>query len=205
MGRSLPFLSPFLKFLKNYVHSAEFRKYKKAIRKNPSDYILRAQFAKYCLQHCFTHHGGMETHRIEAVNQFENITRSDIFDPEIYYLMGRYCQQTDNRRAKEVYLEGIKQFNRYIEKNPDFRSEMETTLAIAMNLLTLQTSHVDPELEKFFKYIRRSYPLHVKRVELENEMEKTDSDQERIKQLIQEVKQLKASHDSERSRGKHKN
>jgi hypothetical protein len=201
MSGNIPLLSPLLVFLKNYVHSAEFRKFKKALRQNPSDHALRTQFAKYCLHHCFTQTVVFENHHVEAVSQFEKIVKSDIFDPEIYYLMGRYCQKSDNHQAKEVYLEGIKHFNRYIEKNPGMRADyMETTLAIALNLLTLQSAHIDPELEKFFKYVRKSYPLHVKRVELENEMEKKAPDPERVKKLIQEAKELKAEHEQSRAR-----
>jgi hypothetical protein len=201
MSRPIPIFSPLLKSLKRYAHSSDFRKFKKALRKNPDDHALRTQFAKYCLHHCFTQLVVFENHHVEAVNQFEAIVKADIFDPEVYYLMGRYCQKSDNQRAKEVYLDGIKHFNRYIEKNPGLRAEyMETTLAIALNLLTLQTTRADPELEKFFKYVRKSYPLHVKRVELESEMEKTKPDMTRVRQLVEEARQLKADHERNRAR-----
>jgi hypothetical protein len=199
--REIPILSPFLKFLKHYVHSAEFRKFKKTLRRNPNDHGLRTKFAKYCLLHCFTQTAVMESHRVEAIHQFEMIVKSDVFDPEIYYLMGRFCQRSDNQKAKEVYLEGIRSFNRYIEKNPGLREEyMETTLAIALNLLTLQNARIDPELEKFFKYIRKSYPLHVKRVELENEMEKKEPNLTRVRQLVEEARQIKTDNDEVRAK-----
>jgi hypothetical protein len=161
MGFLLHFFTPFLAFVKNIIYSAEFKNYKKALKDNPEDHTLRARFAKYCLRHYFTHQAAAETHLIEAVNQFESIVHSDIFDLEIYYLMGKYYQGMDNHKAKQVYLDGIARFNRYIDKNPGLKHDyVEVAFAMALNLLTLQSSHIDPELAKFFKSIRKSYLKH---------------------------------------------
>ena len=161
MGFLLQFFSPVLNFLKRLAYTAEFTNFKKILKNNPNDHALRAKFAKYCLKHYFNHQAVAETHLIEAVNQFDNIVSSDIFDLEIFYLMGKYYQGMDDRKAKQVYLEGITRFNRYVEKNPGLKHDhVETAFSMALNLLALQTGHIDPELEKFFKSVRRTYLKH---------------------------------------------
>ena len=47
-----------------------------------------------------------------------------------------------------------------------------------------------PELEKFFKYVRKSYPLHVKQVELENELEKERADRQNAEWQLTYVQAL---------------
>jgi hypothetical protein len=49
----------------------------------------------------------------------------------------------------------------------------------------------ESELEKYFKFIGKSYSLYVKRFEFEKEMAKPDADQEKIKKLKDEIGQLK--------------
>jgi hypothetical protein len=161
MGFLYQLFTPVLNFLKRLAYSAEFTNFKKVLKDNPNDHALRARFAKYCLKHYFNHQAAAETHLIEAVNQFDNIVHSDIFDLEIYYLMGKYYQGMDNIKAKQVYLDGITRFNRYIEMNPGLKHEnVETAFSMALNLLALQSTPIDPEVEKFFKSIRKTYLKH---------------------------------------------
>jgi len=161
MGFLLQLFSPLLNFLKKLAYSAEFKNYKKTLKDNPGDHALRARFAKYCLKHYFNHQAVAETHLIEAVNQFDNIVHADIFDLEIYYLMGKYYQGMDDHKARQVYIDGITKFNRYIEKNPGLKHDyVETAFSMALNLLALKSSHIDPELERFFKSIRKTYLKH---------------------------------------------
>ncbi|HTC19708.1 MAG TPA: hypothetical protein VK859_02600, partial [bacterium] len=54
-----------------------------------------------------------------------------------------------------------------------------------------QYGQIHPDLEKFFKIIRKSYPLHNKRLELENELRKPSPNQAHVKQLTQELRELK--------------
>ena len=109
------------------------------------------------------------------------------FDLQCHYLVGKYYQEAkDNRKAYQVYLNAIKRFNQYVVKNPDLKSEnVELAYSVALNLMTLQSSPFDPELEKCFKNIRKSYPLHVKRIEFENEMAKPAPDKVRIRYGLQ--------------------
>ena len=96
-------------------------------------------------------------------------------------MVGRYYQEMGNLKAQTIYLAGIQHFNRYVKKNPAIKSDfVETTYAIALNFVSLQYGQVQPDLEKFFKIIRKSYPLHNKRVELEYELRKHSPDPDRV-------------------------
>ena len=151
------FATPFLNFLKRLVRAVELRKYKKALYRNPNDSYLRARYAKYCLDSYFQDTAN-KIHVVEAVNQFETIDHSEIPDLEMFYLMGKFYQGTDNQKAAAVYKKGIKRYNDFAEINLEFRHEhVEKAFAIALNLLVLESNHADPELEKFFKTIRRTY------------------------------------------------
>ncbi len=158
MGFIFQVFSPLLNALKNLAYSIEFKNFKKALKNNPEDHALRARFAKYCLRHYFDHQTAAENHLVEAVNQFDSIVNSDAFDLEIYYLMGKYYQEANSKKAQQVYLDGITRFNRYIEKNPGLKHDyIEVAFAMALNLLALESGHADFELEKFFKLIRKTY------------------------------------------------
>jgi len=173
-------------------YSSEYKKFQKALERNPDDHALRAQFAKFCLNSHFTLEGVPEGHVAEALAHYDEIVNSDHFDLALYYLVGRYFQDKDDLKAQKVYLAGILHFNRYIEHNPGLKSDhVEIAYALALNYVTLQYGQTHPEMEKFFKTIRKSYPLHNKRVELENELRKPKPDPERIKQVAQELKDLK--------------
>lgn len=150
--------SPFLNYLKRLVNGIEFKKFKDAVRRNPNDHLLRVRFAKFCLNHYFNQRGNSKQHGIEAVNQFENINHSEVMDLEVYYLMGKYYQGQDNTKAISIYRKGITRYNEFSAKNLDFRHEyVELAFSIALNLLHLENNEADPELEKFFKLIRRTY------------------------------------------------
>ena|ERR1035441_5350811 len=152
--------SPFLSFLKKLVRLAELKKYKDALRRNPQDHYLRARYAKYCLNSYFQDVSS-RVHVVEAVNQFENIVYSDVLDLEVFYLMGKFYQGNDNPKAIDIYKKGIKRYNDFVAKSVEFRHEhVETAFAIALNLLALESNHADPELEKFFKIVRRTYLKH---------------------------------------------
>ncbi len=149
--------SPFLNLLKKLVNGLEFRRFKDAVQRNPQDHHLRARFAKYCLKTYFQG-SSSKVHVVEAVNQFENIVHADVLDLEVFYLMGKYYQGQDNNKATEIYRKGIKRYNDYVSKSIDFRHDyVETAFTIALNLLALESNVADPELQKFFKNIRRTY------------------------------------------------
>jgi len=157
MGFLYNIASPFLNLLKKIVHGLEFRKFKEAVHRNPQDHHLRARFAKYCLKTYFQGTSS-KVHVVEAVNQFENIVHSDVLDLEVFYLMGKYYQGQDNHKASEIYRKGIKRYNDFVSKSIEFRHDyVETAFTIALNLLALESNVADPELEKFFKNIRRTY------------------------------------------------
>jgi hypothetical protein len=149
--------TPFLSFLKRLVRLVELRKFKQALRRNPQDHYLRARFTKFCLNNYFQD-SSSKIHVVEAVNQFENIIHAEVLDLEVFYLMGKFYQGNDNKKAIEVYKGGIKRYNDFVAKSIEFRHEqVEMAFAIALNLLSLEANHVDPELEKFFKTLRRTY------------------------------------------------
>jgi hypothetical protein len=186
-------------FGKNNDYSTEYKRYKKSLTRNPSDHILRAQFIKFCLLNRFTKHETMETHISDALRLFATIENSDSFDLQCHYLVGKYYQEgKDNRKAYQVYLNGIRRFNQFVGKNPELRSDnAELAYSISLNLMNLQSNPVDPQVEICFKHIRKSYPLHLKSIELENEMAKPAPDPARIKQLAEEVRKLRAEEEKD--------
>ncbi len=181
----------------NYLD--EYKKFKKAMAGNPRDHGLKAQFIKFCLLNRFTKHETMENHITESLELFETINHAEALDLQCHYLVGKYYQEIkDSRKAYQIYLSAIKQFNQYVLKNPDLKSEnVELAYSISLNLMGLQLNAADPELERCFKNIRKSYPLHVKRIEFENEMAKPAPDKVRVKQLVEGIRKLKAEEDKE--------
>lgn len=188
-------------FGKKSSYPSEYKRFKKALQQNPLDYGLKAQFIKFCLLNRFTKHEVVESHMAEALALFEKIEHERNFDLQCHYLVGKYYQEERNaRKAYQIYLDAIKYFNQYVVKNPDLKSEnVELAYSIALNLMTLQSNPADPELEKCFKNIRKSYPLHVKRIEMENEMAKPAPDSARIKQLAEEIRKLRTEEGKESS------
>ncbi len=189
------FLSP--KSKKTAQYSREHKKFKEALRRNSHDHGLRAQFVKFCVASHNALDGGVpEAHLSEALAYYEDLTKTDLFDPQIYYLVGRYYQGKDNLKAQNVYLAGIQHFNHYVAKRPALKSDfIDMAYAIALNFVTLQYGQNHPDLEKFFKTIRKSYPIHNKRVELENELRKPEPNQALIQQLAKELRELKEATD----------
>lgn len=178
---------------KDAQYTNEYEKYKKAIPRNSHDHGLKTQFVKFCLVSHFTVEGVPRAHLTEALALYEEVAKSDSFDPQVYYLVGRYYQDKDDLKAQAVYLAGVQHFNRYVLKNPGLKSDyVELAYALALNFLTHQYGQIHPDLEKFFKIIRKSYPLHNKRIELENELRKPSPNQAHIKRLAQELRELKA-------------
>ncbi len=173
--------------------AAEYKRFKTAMERNPNDHGLKTQFINFCLLNRFTNPKIKENYIDEALALFETLSASDIFDLQCHYLVGKYYQEEkEARKAYGVYQEAIKLFNRSIGQNPNLRSDnAELAYSIALNLLTLQATPADPELQKCFKILRKSYPLHVKRIELENEMSKPVPDQSRVDKLTDEIRRLK--------------
>ncbi len=181
------------------TYPAEYKKFKKAMAENPRDHGLKAQFIKFCLLNRFTKHETMENHIKESLGLFETIEHGEDFDLQCHYLVGKYYQEVkDSRKAYQIYQNAIKHFNQFVGKNPDLKSEnVELAYSIALNLMGLQLNAADPDLEICFKLIRKSYPLHVKRIEYENEMAKPVPDKARVKKLIEEIRQLKTEEEKE--------
>lgn len=193
------FLSP--KGKKDAQYSKEYKKYQNALKRNSHDHGLRAQYVKFCLASYFALEGIPPTHLKEALDHYEEVTRADHFDPQVYYLVGRYYQDKENFKAQTVYLAGVQHFNRYVEKNPGVKSDfVDVVYAIALNFVTMQFGQIHPDLDKFFKIIRKSYPLHNKRIELENELRKPSPNQARIKEVTQELRELKVATEAARSK-----
>ena len=153
--------APFVNFIRHFVNTIEFERFKAAVKRNPNDGYLRARFAKYCLKQYFNHEDSAvaaRTRVVEAVNQFENIVHTDVLDLEVFYLMGKYFQGPDNKRAVEIYWQGIRTYNEFVTKSQSFKHEyVEMAFSIALNLLALEPNGVDPDLEKFFKTVRKTY------------------------------------------------
>ncbi len=185
------FLSPQGK--KTAQYSKDYKKFKEALRRNSHDQGLQAQFVKFSLVSHNALDGGVpEDHLSEALALYEDLSKTDFFDPQIYYLVGRYYQGKDNLKAQNVYLAGVQHFNRYVAKHPALKSDfIDMAYAIALHFVTLQYGQNHPDLEKFFKTIRKSYPIHNKRVELENELRKPNPNQALIQQLAKELRELK--------------
>jgi hypothetical protein len=144
-------------FLK-IAHRIEFNQFKDAIKRNPNDPLIRARFAKFCLNHYFNHQGVSRLDEMEAVQQFEKIDQLELRELEIYYLMGKYYQGQNDKMAAEVYLKGIKRFNDFVDRDDTTKHEfVEMAFNIALNLLKLENNHAGPELELFFKIVRHTY------------------------------------------------
>ena len=177
---------------KGFRYASEHKKFQKALEQNPQDQALRAQFVKFCLYSHFGEEYVPEEHLAVALAHYHTAVQADHFDPALNYLIGRYYQDKNDLKAQAVYLEGVRHFNRYIEHNPGLKSDhVEIAYALALNYVTPQYGQTHPDLEQFFKNIRKSYPLHNKRVELENELRKPAPDPERIKRVAQELKEIK--------------
>ncbi len=147
----------------------------------------------------FTKHEVMRDHIAEALELFENFKQGEALDYQCHYLVGKFYQEEkDVRKAYGVYLNAIKRFNKAVQKNPSLRSENEElAYSFALNLMTLQSNPVDPEVEVCFKIIKKSFPLHLKRIEFENEMAKPAPDKLRIKQLAEEIRKLRDDDEKE--------
>jgi hypothetical protein len=179
--------------------SATYKRFKKAMERNHGDYGLKAQFIKFCLLNRFTNNKSIENYIAEALALFETIENDHGFDIQCHYLVGKYYQEDKNyRKAYQIYLTAIRRFNQYVAKHPNLKNEnSELAYSISLNLMILQSNPIDPEVEKCFKIIHKSYALHVKRFEFENEMAKPAPDKARIKQLKEEVRLLKAEEEKE--------
>jgi hypothetical protein len=117
--REMMFMDIFLKI----AHGFEFKKFKDAVKRNPGDQLLRARFAKFCLNHYFNHQNASGLDEKEAVYQFENIDHLELRDLEIYYLMGKYYRGQDDGKAAAVYWQGIKKYNEF--SNRDYAMKHE--------------------------------------------------------------------------------
>jgi hypothetical protein len=144
-------------FLK-IAHRIEFNQFKNAIKRNPKDHVLRARFAKFCLNHYFSHQGVSREDEMEAVKQFESLDPLELKELEIYYLMGKYYQGQDDKMAAEVYRKGIKRYIEFADQDDAKRHEfVEMAFSLALNLLKIENNHAGPELELFFKIVRHTY------------------------------------------------
>ena len=180
-------------FGKTSTHSAEYKRFKKAIEKNPGDLSLKGQFVKFCLMNRFTNQEGDEDHIPEALTLFATIENREPFDLQCHYLVGKFYQEErDFRRAYGIYLEAIKRFNHFAQKEPNFKADNgELAYSVALNLMALQSDPVDPHVEVCFKIIRKSFPLHQKQAELDAEMAKPAPDKRRIRKLSDEIQKLR--------------
>ena len=180
-------------------YPAEYKRFKKALAANPNDQGLKSQFIRFCLLNRFTGGETSQENVAEALRLFEAIQSAPTLDLQCHYMVGKYYQEErDFRKAYGVYLAAIKRFNGYGAKNPDLRSEnSELAYSLALNLMTLQSDPVDPEVEVCFKIIRKSFPLHLKRIQYENEMAKPAPDAARVKKLAEEIRQLRAEDEKE--------
>src|SRR5579859_701892 len=146
---------------KDTDYTDEYKRFKKSIERNPGDYGLKAEFIKFCLLNRFTKHEVVKDHIAEALKLFDSIANADAFDLQCHYLVGKYYQEErDLRKAYQVYLNAVKRFNQYTGKNPNMKSEnTELAYSVALNLMTLQSNPVDPQVELCFRLIRKSFPL----------------------------------------------
>lgn len=197
------FLSP--KKKKTAKYSSEHKKFRESLKRNSHDHGLKSQFVKFCLLSHHTLEGIPQAHLDEALGLYEDLAQTNLFDPHLYYLVGRYYQDKDNLKAQKVYLAGVQHFNHHVGKHPHLKSDfVDMAYAIALNFVTLQYGQNHPDLDKFFKTIRKSYPLHNKRVELENELRKPNPNQALIQQLAQELRELKEATEGLRAKNSKK-
>jgi hypothetical protein len=180
-------------FGKKNDYLAEYKRFKSSIARNPRDSVLKAQFINFCLLNRFTGQETVEEHITEALELFETIDQREAFNLQCLYLVGKYYQEEkDIRKAYKIYLDAIKHFNRHVGKNPNLKAEnADLAYSIALNLMTLQSNPSDPDLTLCFTILRKSYPLHLKSIEFENEMAKPAPDAARLKQLKEEIIKLK--------------
>jgi len=178
-------------------YSSEYKRFRKAVDQHPSDEGLRFQFIKFCLLNRITGRGTHADHIQEALGLFESIQNSEAFDLQCHYLVGKYYQEEKNpRKAYQVYLDALKRFNRMVTANPGLKNDnADQAYSVSLNLMTLQSDPVDPEVEKCFKTIRKSLPLNLKRIEFDAERAKPVPDPIRIKHLAAEIRKLKADED----------
>ncbi len=183
---------------KDSDYSSEYKRFKKGMEHNPGDLGLKAQFIKFCLLNRFTKHDISSDHVAEALKLFEAIANADTFDLQCHYLVGKFYQEEkDPRKAYRTYLHAIKRFNQLAIKDPAVRAEnSELAYSVALNLMTLQSNPIDPEVEVCFKILRKSFLLHLKRIEFENEMAKPAPDKARVKQLAEEIRRLRAEEET---------
>jgi tetratricopeptide (TPR) repeat protein len=186
-------------FGKTSNQAAEYKRFKKALEKNPGDLGLKDQFVKFCLLNRFTNQEGDEDHIAEALDLFALIQNREPFDLQCHYLVGKYYQEErDFRKAYGVYLEAIKRFNYFAQNSPTFRADnSELAYSVALNLMALQSDPVDPHVEVCFKIIRKSFPLHQKSAELDAEMAKPAPNKMRIRKLSDEIKKLRDEEEKE--------
>jgi hypothetical protein len=182
---------------KSSDYTSEYKKFKKAIERNPGDLGLKSEFIKFCLLNRFTEHEAVEEHIAEVLRLYESVSGAESLDLQCHYLVGKYYQEAkDLRKAYQIYLNAIKRFNHHVQKSPSFKADNgELAYSLALNLMALQWDPVDPEVEVCFKIIKKSYPLHLKRVEFENEMAKPAPNPARIKKLTEEIRKFKEEED----------
>jgi tetratricopeptide (TPR) repeat protein len=180
-------------FGKGDRYQDDYKRFKKSLEHNPQDHGLKAQFINFCLLNRFTRHESSKKHITEALALFETIDPKQSFDLQCHYLVGKYFQEERNfRKAYQVYLGAIKLFNRFIGMNPNLKSDnAELAYSMALNVMTLQSHPIDPEIATCFKILRKSYPLHLKRIELDNELAKPAPDKARIQELKEKIQKLK--------------
>jgi tetratricopeptide (TPR) repeat protein len=173
---------------------SELKRYRAALQRNPNDLDLKSDLIKFILLNRFTDSDNAGDNIQEALKIFESIANAEQFDFQCHYLVGKYYQEAkDIKSAYRVYSRALKRFNAVADKDPNLRAESnEMAYSVALNLMTLQFDPIDPEVEKCFKIIRRSFPLHMKRIEYENEMAKPAPDRVKVKQLVEEIKRLRA-------------
>ena len=173
---------------------SELKRYRAALQRNPNDLDLKSDLIKFILLNRFTDSENAGDNIQEALKSFESIANAEQFDFQCHYLVGKYYQEAkDIKSAYRVYSRALKRFNAIAEKDLNIRAESnEMAYSVALNLMTLQFDPIDPEVEKCFKIIRRSFPLHMKRIEYENEMAKPAPDRAKVKQLVEEIKLLRA-------------
>jgi|GEM_PF-1464906 len=182
-------------FGKNKDYFAEYHRFKKAMVRNSHDDGLKAQFINFCLINRFTKHETVQNHITEALDLYETINHKEHFNLQCMYLVGKYYQEEkDIRAAYRIYLDAIKHFNRHVGRSPNLKAEnADLAYSITLNLMTLQSNPEDEDVKLCFTILRKSYPLHLKRIELDNEMARPMPNMVKVKQLNEEIQKLKES------------
>ncbi len=92
-------------FGKNNPYLDEYKRFKKAMERNPGRPGPQGAVFKFCLMNRFTTNEAVESHITEALNLFPSIEKSETFDLQSHYLAGKVLQEIkDNRKAYQVYL-----------------------------------------------------------------------------------------------------